>query len=295
MAFYHWWATNNYHTFSWYILQAFSSFYINNRLEWWESKSKLKNLPTAITIFCFLPLSSVGKWNVSCGRCIMLCHLPLLHDHSLLLLHCGVPHEMPFFLNWSHSGFPQAAALQEMLQYGNIPRGSFVGTALLLHRSLQAAGSSALLTHLGLFSMSAALARAAPAGALHRLQLFRLLLLLHRGLLHGCRWRSALCDAQVLQRNKMLYHKPLLGSGSFFTVSGACPAFLPWPWGLLFLPHVLSLLSYFCAFFQSTLPEAQPVLLTGSALDRGRLLLELAGTAPGLLRSLSLAIETLLC
>lgn len=137
--------------------------------------------------------------------------------------------------------------------------------------------------------------RAAPAGALHRLQLFRLLLLLHRGLLHGCRWRSALCDAQVLQRNKMLYHKPLLGSGSFFTVSGARPAFLPWLWGLLFLPHVLSLLSYFCAFFQSTLPEAQPVLLTGSALDRGRLLMELAGTAPGLLRSLSLAIETLLC
>lgn len=193
-------------------------------------------------------MSSVGKWNVSCGQSIMLCHLLLLHDHFLPLHYCGVPQEMPFFLSWSHIGFPQAAALQEMLQYGTIPHGSSVGTVLLWYRSPWKAASPASLTHCGLLSISSGLAwgcsckgspwAAALSGHIHCCT---------SGLLHSCRWRSALCDAQVLQGAS-----PGLWGASAVSLEHLLP-FCP-DCGDCCFSHIFSVLSaavvqYSCNFF----------------------------------------------
>ena len=53
--------------------------------------------------------------------------LPLLHGHSFRV-ECpcptwGTSHQMPSFPNSFHIGFPQAVALQALLQHGSVPQG----------------------------------------------------------------------------------------------------------------------------------------------------------------------------
>jgi len=90
-----------------------------------RTKSKLKPPSFPSTLFCLHPLSSTGKWGQ-----------PLLHSHSLPLLHVDASHGMLSAAD-SPMGFPQAAALPTPLQRGSVPWGPAFRSVLFQHRAPQ--------------------------------------------------------------------------------------------------------------------------------------------------------------
>lgn len=275
----------NYHTLLWNILHAFSLLYIDNRLERWETTSKLE--PPSLCNHCLLlpPYEQCRE---------MECELWSVHN-ALSSAPPTWPLSAPALL-WSPSG---DAFLSELIPHW-LPTGcsSSRNAPVWDHTTWFICWDCPALVQIPMKGSFPSLSD--PLWA--PLHLFRSGLgLLLQGLSMGCssfrphpllhQWPSPQLQVEICS----VWCPGAAGSiswalGSFCSESGAPPALLPWLWGLLFLPHILSPLSCCCAvfmqFFQSTLLEAKPTLLTDSALARGQrseALLELAGTAPRLL------------
>ena len=124
---------------------------------------------------------------------------------------------MPSLLNWSHTGFPQAVALQASLQHSSItwvPHCSSTYVETALHGTTWAAAPQASRLKMGSSPQAAASVDCSCGGSPLAVASFRLHPVLQHGLLHGCRWRSALCGIHGLQRDNLLLHGPFLLQGA---------------------------------------------------------------------------------